>query len=764
VLVIKPNGGETFTEGTPDTIRWTATDSVGVTSISIYYSTNSGGTYPYTVATGEANDGVYLWSIPYTPSAICKVKVVAYDAATNQGYDVSNSVFTIEAAEYAGEDPHPAVVRQELTELFNRKSKNYAKPVDSLVVGAWFQSEKVVFADSIYGTEIWKLSNDPYSTRQHISVNRSPWNCDGSLMAVQSARNSPHHVYDGGFRWYVIDGDGGRLRQIWPLGTSVPSDLVEHNLVAAWNAINPNYIYWGHDAGLWRTNTANSDSSVVEEELGNVDERKIIMGNVSRDNKVMVCEVGHVWPVDTTYFPIYYMVDLNKAHGDSGRLIYYDINFHLRDYQSPTTPHDTLDEYRVHDVMFMGGFHDQWEICYSDVAPCGGYCDNTCCVDAGGGEGITFQIPYSGNADSITVAFAGEDYVYPYYSHPFFSPDNRRVIYYGENSVGGNVWGIQLRDQLTQTPIRVLTPTGTANGGHTAWDGYDSTLVFAVPDQDTWSGLLLKANTEVAESAVPIAAPNSRINGCVGDCSEWYASYPRPAQSPDATKCFFASTMLQTTDNRQDCYIAVVRKPDSPKCLHITTHMPVTDVHLAWNAPPLHKEISKYHVYRSVADTSHFVQMDASSITTTTYNDTVSAPHVYYYAVTSEEYSGLESDTLSNIFRVTMSGTPDTLSYAPEGKAHWDVLAPEAPTGLVVASISGHKNRLKWSLPTDVDKHYCNIYFSIAGPPSADQHRRIASLPVSTSTFLDWQADSTHTGYYGVTVVDRQGNESTIAH
>ncbi|MBN1504966.1 MAG: M6 family metalloprotease domain-containing protein [Candidatus Eisenbacteria bacterium] len=97
VSVVKPNGGETFYFSTQDTIRWTAGDNLGVDHIDIYYSTDGGSTFPYTVSTGEANDGWYLWTIPATASTTCKVKVVAYDAAQNPAEDVSDATFTIRA-------------------------------------------------------------------------------------------------------------------------------------------------------------------------------------------------------------------------------------------------------------------------------------------------------------------------------------------------------------------------------------------------------------------------------------------------------------------------------------------------------------------------------------------------------------------------------------------------------------------------------------------------------------------------------------------
>ena len=95
VTVQAPNGGETWTVGESHTITWTATDGGGVTGIDISYSTDGGATYPHVIATGEANDGVYAWSIPNVPSTQCRVKVVAHDADANTGEDMSNANFTI---------------------------------------------------------------------------------------------------------------------------------------------------------------------------------------------------------------------------------------------------------------------------------------------------------------------------------------------------------------------------------------------------------------------------------------------------------------------------------------------------------------------------------------------------------------------------------------------------------------------------------------------------------------------------------------------
>jgi beta-lactamase superfamily II metal-dependent hydrolase len=98
VAVSAPNGGEDWLEGTVHNITWSATDNVGVTSVDILYSvTGSSGSYA-TVAAGEANDGLFAWTVPNTPTSNGFVKVLARDAAENTAEDVSNGAFTISGA------------------------------------------------------------------------------------------------------------------------------------------------------------------------------------------------------------------------------------------------------------------------------------------------------------------------------------------------------------------------------------------------------------------------------------------------------------------------------------------------------------------------------------------------------------------------------------------------------------------------------------------------------------------------------------------
>jgi len=95
VTVTQPDGGETWLMNSFHDITWTATDDVGVTSIDILLSTDGGGSYGQTIATGEANDGTYSWLVDVAPTTQARVKVIAYDADANEGEDVSDGNFTV---------------------------------------------------------------------------------------------------------------------------------------------------------------------------------------------------------------------------------------------------------------------------------------------------------------------------------------------------------------------------------------------------------------------------------------------------------------------------------------------------------------------------------------------------------------------------------------------------------------------------------------------------------------------------------------------
>jgi hypothetical protein len=109
--VLAPNGGEVWDVDSTYSINWTASDNIGVSSVDILLSIDGGVTYPHTIATGEANDGVYPWQVDVSPTTQARVKVIAYDDGGNQGEDASDDNFEIsDPTSGVGDIPTRAVI------------------------------------------------------------------------------------------------------------------------------------------------------------------------------------------------------------------------------------------------------------------------------------------------------------------------------------------------------------------------------------------------------------------------------------------------------------------------------------------------------------------------------------------------------------------------------------------------------------------------------------------------------------------------------
>ncbi|MCW3083969.1 MAG: hypothetical protein JWP12_1335 [Bacteroidetes bacterium] len=92
IIVNTPNGGESWQVGGPaQNITWAAAGTS--TNLTIQYSTDNGATWITITTTANAASGLYVWTIPNTPSSQCLVKI--YDAANPCKFDLSNAVFTI---------------------------------------------------------------------------------------------------------------------------------------------------------------------------------------------------------------------------------------------------------------------------------------------------------------------------------------------------------------------------------------------------------------------------------------------------------------------------------------------------------------------------------------------------------------------------------------------------------------------------------------------------------------------------------------------
>ncbi|MBI5699912.1 right-handed parallel beta-helix repeat-containing protein [Candidatus Saganbacteria bacterium] len=96
VTLLTPSGGQSLTGGASYNITWAATQPAsGVDHVDIYYSTNSGSTYPNLIVAGTSNDGTHPWTVPTINSTTDRVKVIAVSGVGVLGTGESSSDFSI---------------------------------------------------------------------------------------------------------------------------------------------------------------------------------------------------------------------------------------------------------------------------------------------------------------------------------------------------------------------------------------------------------------------------------------------------------------------------------------------------------------------------------------------------------------------------------------------------------------------------------------------------------------------------------------------
>lgn len=92
-----PNGGETITSGSSQTITWNVAGTnaapISTANVKISLSTDGGLTYPTVIAASTANDGSEIITLPCITTSTARVKI---EAIGNIYFDISNSNFSIQ--------------------------------------------------------------------------------------------------------------------------------------------------------------------------------------------------------------------------------------------------------------------------------------------------------------------------------------------------------------------------------------------------------------------------------------------------------------------------------------------------------------------------------------------------------------------------------------------------------------------------------------------------------------------------------------------
>lgn len=96
VNMTDPDGGENLQAGSYYSINYTADDASGISHINIYLSDDGGATFKQVAKNEPAGTG-FSWFVPNYPGTSSRIKVEAVDNASNSGFDVSLSDFSITA-------------------------------------------------------------------------------------------------------------------------------------------------------------------------------------------------------------------------------------------------------------------------------------------------------------------------------------------------------------------------------------------------------------------------------------------------------------------------------------------------------------------------------------------------------------------------------------------------------------------------------------------------------------------------------------------
>ena len=398
---------------------------------------------------------------------------------------------------------------------------------------------------------------------------------------------------------------------------------------------------------------------------------------------------------------------------------------------------------------------------------------------------------------------------YHWWGHPGFDRWGRTVTFNdgngywypnGSGESGGPItWDYKNRTLVAEpgaTQPQVLTWAGGSYVDHNAWSDY-----FAYSkngstggDEERW---VLTAQYDKLAAANDVRYVSYHYQNKNGSGNYEWTSNNRVAQSPDGTKISYAITFLTNVPNTGDMAYAVAYYPHPPEITSVADNSGTYTVRFDWrlatanprgytkrgwpneatNHPPPPRETKAFRLWRSSTGTGDWqpvTTVDANifgryNFSTGNWEGDdywtfTDAPGggTWYYAVTAIEHSGLESRTLSNVFSTAGTQTAAYPSDPKEVKKFYTV-APPWPEVTTTKLTTLGQYRLDWKEPANFIIRYYNIYYSNSHVAEAVQNQRIASVPKGTSTYVDWLADPSRQGYYLITSVDTQGNESAFA-
>jgi len=722
---------------------------------------------------------------------------------------------------------------QNLDEKIARQSRyagqTYYNGEDASNYYIW-QPESLCYTDTATGHEVWVLVHNPdvqdYFSKEHAT---KAFNANGSRLGFfnYTGRNGsnnpsiPNDTYD--HRW-VVNSDGSKLRCCEGYGKG--DEPLEG---FGWANTDPDVAYsFGSGSGeggssqiyILYSNTFDSDNvvtgaSVLDTSGLDSYKKSLLKNGVSGDDSWIACycsaasALGDNDPNTSTTATGVYFIGMDGTPAVDHA---WGIGRAIGDYGN----HSDLTEVGFHDRWFVGtdwilGDYNAGSL-FALFAKSGSETD-------GGPKFAAWDGDSWGAYDEILIIGdnGGSDPINPYDS---YNPGHPAVDYWGRYILVGLTEDVVASGKGTRIIDTSSLPyiagkAYIANGNHydgthhafTAWSDYVvGTISYGDDIQSIWGNSLANLYN-YDESATETKIVDTEHPGYTGN----YNGYPRPSLSPDGTKVAFHAVWLnQSGDDYPYISYAVTYYPYPPEITACTatggtvttTFDYVTDgttrgyTARGWptegvSDPPPPREIEKFRLWRSddkatwvIVDTvdadlftmynyatGAWVGGDSWTITDTPGNG------AWYYAVTAQEWSGLESRTYSNIFLITVTGggadtgAQDTgYSATPGADANFYSTATDPPQDMSAVHEGSGRYTITLTLPaTRTYVRYYNIYALDGTTPTAIQQRRIASIPATADydsngviVWTDWAGNTDGSTEYGISSTSFQGDESTI--
>lgn len=686
--------------------------------------------------------------------------------------------------------------KEKLAEMYRRAARRGkatwpARALGNELVNSVWPPETLCYKDATTGAEVWRMTNTPnLRNYYHNDIAMSPWSANGRVLGLTAWRITRGR--EARALWMVVNADGSKMRA-----------TVNRNGYMHWSPLLPDVFYTPGGAQWFKgvTSKGNILYKVTITDEGPATNMKALVTYpegtgcssrkfISADGKMYVA-MPSIWPGSKGQeYEMFFLPTRIFPDEEAKPLLAkgYTVDRDFGDYiPSPYKKGRYHDAYLLGDGTYYFAIDrtlGYWRIKTLGSAPDGGpqgIGKELIPADARKGGKIKGGWPALEDHKKAT----GEKF---FLGHPGFGRWGEMVCYadYDTQDVNGK-WsmGSCVYDFINHRPAAGKWIAQSNGVAHCDWEAFADWCVASVYKNKYIPGddrIECFPYDKIGKNFVVCYTHNQTHGGKVGN----YYNHTRPAQSPDGTKVAWHSSFLNGS-SVSDPYWAVCYYPKPPKELKAEAAED-GGAKLTWKTPeytkrgwpkkkdppPPAREVKAFHIWRAKAAEGPWEEVGSVTV-----EYKVNVPRAimepqnlefvdkvkngtYYYALTSEEYSTLESNVLSEILKVDVKGKNVTGGKAADAgtKGFWKT-PPAAPKNFSAkkGGAAGHYE-LSWTEPQDDRVRYYNIYYSTGEAPRVDQNNLIASLPLGTAKYLDWLADPDKDGRYAITSVDRYDNES----